>query len=622
MPRRQAVDSVRIDSLPPRRENLSALQLQDDPMAKLAGKPRDRLLWTGCLLFALALLLRLLFLLATPDAAGPYSPYYKGDTPVWLEYARAIRESRSFDLGLPLRPPGVAYIVAFTWNGQDSGLLVLRLAWCLLGAGVVALLFIAAARSFGIVVAAIAALIAAASTGLLILSTAPNNEIPYLLLVLASFTLWEPVRRRPGLPVLCAWGVLHGLACLIRVEHVLFFALVSAWLLWAWARPPGGNGAWRSSLARSALTTAFFILPLIPWHLHIWADIERFNTHPLPANEATERAYAQLERILAGLRWTADAEREHEALPAYARRPLGNFVAATVAVRGGTEVTGGDFRIIEEAFGYRPEPIAAFPFVSLYGGLNFRLANHPGASGGFSRAPLEAPPPLSGGRAAYPGFLVAGLPPPDLTFTYPPHVEIVNHGYRLGRDWILGHPGDFLSLALGKLRIFWSGATQGFTGYNLPLGMPGKRRAVDMVVPEGGLGTAAWRSGAFIVLLLGLWAGCRGPALVPWVLLLGTKLIVSLAFFGYAREGAVVIPVLALAAGLFAARTLPRLAGRVSAAGSRRWVWAAGLAALTLVAIEGARWMSEPVVTLDGRETGRADPFPSMEYQERRLRVD
>ena len=51
-----------------------------------------------------------------------------------------------------------------------------------------------------------------------------------------------------------------------------------------------------------------------------------------------------------------------------------------------------------------PRPLVRFPFVSSYGPLNFYLANHAGAAGGFDRSPLEEPPPLKGGAARYPEY--------------------------------------------------------------------------------------------------------------------------------------------------------------------------------------------------------------------------
>jgi hypothetical protein len=593
-----------------------------DPLGKYSG-PAIRI---GLVFFFLALALRLLFLFSLPDPGGAHNPYYSGDTPTWLEYARAIQAARPFDLGLPLRPPGVAYLVALLWSGQESGLLFLKLAWSFMGAATVALFFLAVLRSFGLRVAAIATLAISASTGLMILSTSPNNETPYLLLVIGSFTLWEAIRHRPRLHVLLIWATLHGLACLIRAEHVLFFALVSAYLAWAWSRSVDGGAAWKISLGRGALLVTLFALPLLPWQLHIFTQIEHFNRTPLPLSPATEQAYLQLEQALEGLPWTDEAAREKEALPAFCRRPMSDFVAATVAVRGGSEVTGDDFRIIEEAFGSRPEPIFAYPFVTIYGGLNFCLANNPWASGGFTRAPLEVPPPLTGGASRYPGFLIAGLPPPDLAFSYPPHLEIVNHGYRLGWSWIVSHPGDYLSLAFRKLRIFWSGTTLGFTGYNLPLGISGVRRAVDLVAPEGETGVALWRGAGGVILLLGLWFGRRQEALAPWLLLLATKVVATLAFFGYAREGAVVIPVFALLIGLLAARGMPRLAAFSATSvrefpEARRWFLACCALALIMVAVEAYRWQAEPVITLDGRQVGVGSPFPEPDYEDRRLEV-
>lgn len=599
------------------------------PVDKDTSYPRGKfsggVLSIGFLFLVLALALRVFFLQSMPGAATAYNPYYTGDTVTWLEYARAIQASDPFDLGLPLRPPGVAYLVALLWNGQESGLAFLKLAWSFMGAAVVLLFFIAVSRSFDFRVAAIATLVTCASTGLMVLSTSLNNETPYLLLVIGSFTLWESIRYRPRLHILVAWATLHGLACLIRVEHMLFFSLVSAYLVWAWTRSPGLAGAWTAGLGRGVLTMVLFALPLIPWQLHIFSQIERFNHDPLPLNKSTERAYLQLEQALSGIRWSDQAVRERLALPAFSRRPMSNFVAATVATRGGNEVRGVDFQIIEQAFGSRPEPVTAHPFVALYGGLNFYLANNPRAKGGFSRAPLEIAPPLAGGRARYPTALIMGLPPPDLAFSYPPHLEIVNHGYRLGWDWILSQPADYLALVANKLRIFWGGVTLGFTGYNLPLGVSGIRRSVDMVIPEGGAGAVIWRWGGFAILLLGLWIGRRDEALVPWLLLLTTKVVTTVAFFGYAREGAVVIPVVALLFGLIVARRLPRLVtfstGSGAYPGLKRWLQVCCVLALVLIAIEGYRSYSAPVITLDGQRVTAGGPFPEPDYEDRRLQV-
>ena len=76
------------------------------------GTARDRApVAAALLLFVAALALRWLFWQATPDAAWPYSACYKGDAPVWLAYAEALREGRPFELGLPMRPPGAAYLI-------------------------------------------------------------------------------------------------------------------------------------------------------------------------------------------------------------------------------------------------------------------------------------------------------------------------------------------------------------------------------------------------------------------------------------------------------------------------------------------------------------------------------
>ena len=577
-----------------------------------------REIWALILLFLLALGLRLLFWQATPDSAAPYPAYYKGDAPSWLAYASALQESRLFELGLPLRPPGVGHLLALVWNGEETGLPALRFLWCLLGALTVPLIFLSVSRSFGFRVGVVAGLLTAGSTGLMILSSSLNNEVPYLLLLVLGFTLWESLRQHPRVHHLALWSTCHALACLIRVEHVLLFLLLSVCLVWAWR-----DKGWKGSLSRSGLTFLFFLAVLVPWHAGAWARIDHFNTEPPPLNPATERALNQIERALTGLTWAEGAERERDRLPAFTGRTSANFVAATVALRGKTRVTGDDFEILEEAFGSRPQHLDSHPFVALYGGLNFFLANNPEATGGFNRAPLEKPPPLAGGSSVYPRSLIVGLPPPLLTLAYPPHLEVLNRGYRMGVDWIWQHPGDYLSLALRKARYFWEGATLGLGGYNFPMGLSGTRRAVDLVVPAGDLPVYLWRGLLLIFAVTGLWAGRRHPGLIPWLLLLATKMLMALAFFGYAREGATVIPVLALLTGLGTVRCLGASWSPVRAAdrSPARWLLASLLAGFILIGVEGFRWSAGPVVTLDGREIGKVDPFPESDYQDRHLQV-
>ncbi len=581
---------------------------------KTPSQQRSPAFAAGFGLFVLAFALRLLFWQATADAGWPYSAGYKGDAATWLSYARALETEEPFELGLPLRPPAAGYLMALWWDGTADGVATLRLIWCLLGALAVPLFYGAARRAYGPRTAAIAGLIAAASTGLMLLSTSLNNETPYLLLVAATFYLWQPVRERAGPATVALWGALHALACLTRVEHALYFALATAWLAFAWRT---GRRPWQRSGRRLALTASSFGLVLLPWHLHAWEQVRRFNHDPPQSGAATEAALRRVEAALAHLTWDQDALAERRRLPAFIRRTAANFVAATVLVRGGQRVGAGDFAVLEEGLGYRPEPLAGHPFVALYGGLNFYLANRPGAGGGFDRSPLAEPPPLAGGAVRYPRPLVAGLPPPDLALTYPAHLEIVNHGYALAGRWIAENPRDFLRLAAGKLGIFAEGATLGLGGYGLPLGLSGVRRRVDLVVPEGGAGAVLWRLGLLAAALWGLRCGLRRDpaALVPWLAFLASKGLVVIAFFGYARQGASVIPVLALLLALAFGEADPAPETR------RRWTRAMIAAAAILLAIEGGRWASKPELYLDGHLIGAHDPWPVDRHEERRLEV-
>ena len=590
----------------------------------MTARPRS----AAFLLFAFALIVRLFFWHATADTGWPHSVWYQGDAATWQAWARAISESTRFEVGLPMRPPGTAYLIAAVSRGDPTGIIVLKFLWCVMGALTVLLVYIAVRRSLGETLARPVGVLCAASTGLMVLSTSLNNETPYLLVVVASLIVTERVRSEARPLLVTGWSLLQALGCLLRAEHLLYVLLLCGFLALAWSGHPAATGRdagtagprrWRATVVPLGLAVAIFALALAPWHLGAWSDIHDFNNTPLPADPVTADAHRRLEVLLEPIVWEDAAEAEIEALPVAVRPTARLFITATRGVRGYGTVETGALGILEEAFGAVPEPLGAHPFIALSGGLNFNLANNPTASGGFDRGPLERPPPLAGGVNRYPLALVQGLPPSGLTLTYPPHLEIVNHGYRHGWAWIHTHAGAFLRLAMNKLRLFWGGAALGLGGYNLPLGLSGVRREVDLVVPEGGATVAVWRSGLLLLAWTGLWLSRRNPASFPWTALLVSKLLVTLAFFGYARQGASVIPVVALLVCLGARAMLSRLVNSSSilwlTRRGGRLVWGA---ALVLLAIEAGRWFAEPDVVLDGRAiTAATAPFPSDDYRER-----
>jgi hypothetical protein len=463
---------------------------------------------------------------------------------------------------------------------------------------------VAALRSFGLVVAAIVAAACTASTGLLILSASLDSETPYLVLALASLCLAPDVRAGPRVGILAVWSALHGLACLFRVEHALFYALFLAFLAMLWRRGAPDAGARPAAiLGGLAVSLLCFAVPLVPWQVSAREAVRRFNTEPA-LDDASQSMVRRVAESLAFMPWDEAARAGRDRIPAFARDGASAFVAATVLHRGGAQVRGEDLGILDEAFGYRPRPLAAQPFVSLYGPLNFALANHPRAAGGFTRAALEDPPPLAAQAERYPPALVQGLPPPDLSFVYPPHVRLVNEGYRVGWAWIAARgPAGAVAHACRKLRIFWSGAALGLTGFDLPLGLPRLRRAVDLAVPDRGWGTAVWSTTLLAGCALGLAAGWRQAALYPWLLFLLTKLAVTVAFFGYARQGAATFPVVALLIALGAARWIPGLRGREPA----RILRATALALSAAVVLEGARALHPPALAVDGRPLEAGD---------------
>ncbi|MGE3171491.1 MAG: hypothetical protein AB7O97_02620 [Planctomycetota bacterium] len=546
---------------------------------------------TTLILFAAGLLLRLVPWLLSPEQALPATAAYRGDAEYWLQSADP---ASGLLAQLPFRPPAMTWL-AHLLAPTDGDATLLRLVFVVLGALVAPLMWLLLRRSFAASVAALAAWICALSGALITVGSGLHGELPYLLLFLLSMFDFDRLRAAPAPAAAVRWGLLGALACLVRADHLLFVALALPWL-WRARR-----GSRRRDLLLALGTLA---LALLPWQLHAKARVTAWNRGELgtPAPELPPPGAPALP-------WDAAALARVRAMPAPCRLWSFAFVDATARHRGHARVAEADVQLLDEAFGCVPEPLRA-PVIAVYGPLNFFLANSPEAlaNGGFTRAPLDRPPPMLAERDRYPPWIDTVVPTSgQLTLLYPPHLHALNHGHRLGLAWLWQHPGDALRLAGAKLAQTWRGAATGLGALQLPMGRDGLREPVDLVVADGAVATV-WRA----LLLLAAVAGAarlgRQPAAAGWALWLVCRVAIAVAFFGYARLGALCVPALALC---WAALLAPLLeTGIARRAAWLRWLGAAAITALLLV--DAARAPRTPTVTGPGR--GAEDARATVAY--------
>lgn len=171
------------------------------------------------------------------------------------------------------------------------------------------------------------------------------------------------------------------------------------------------------------------------------------------------------------------------------------------------------------------EPLPELAPVTVYGPINFAMANNAQATGGFS--------PESVNRLGQEAHLEAGNPAQR---------HLLVHGYAEGLRWLVGHPAQAARLLAAKLGLWLGGLSLGWGVSNLPSGLRGTRAPVDLFVPE-----SAWLQWPLAALLLvGVGLSWRGPyrafSLLSLVVL--HRALVTLAFFGYARGLLVLFPAL------------------------------------------------------------------------------
>ena len=565
----------------------------------------------GAVLFVIALLVRVLFWQATPDRSWPYSAWYKGDAPVWMDYARALQADRPFELGIPIHPPGAGYLVAALWSGQADGVAWLRFAWALMGALLVVLVYAAVLRSFGFAAAVISSYLCAASSGLLLLGSSVNNEVPYLLLVVASLVLWEDARRGASPARLAVFAALNGIACLFRVEHVLCFALLLGLLLLPWRHAGLGPMA-----GRLGLTLAAFVLPMVPWHVTAWRGIATFNDGPRVYEPGEDAAVGQVERALAGSR---PARRGPQARRAAGVPPAddvglrhrhGRPPRRPRGARGGLRHPRRGVRVLPAPPREASVRLVVRPSELLPGEPSRRARRISTARRSTSGRSWRVEP------SATPAFLVQGLP----RRTSRSSTRRTCSSSTTAIGWA-GRPsvtaGRLARAVRPQAAHLLVGRGAGRDRIQPAAGMSGLRRTVDLVVPEGAL-ASTWSAIVLAACGLGLYAGRNRPALLPWLAFVASKLLVTLLFFGYARQGAMTAPVVALLAALAIERWALPLASRLPA---RRAAALAVIVAAAPVLLEGARWATGPEVSIDGRAVGAGDPFPPHEHRDQAVRV-
>jgi hypothetical protein len=555
---------------------------------------RGRVLIALAALWLLAFLVRLAFLRHSPGAAGSHTPWLVGDARIFLEHAQArlLSAFDLVDLGLPLRPPGTAWLLAWLWDGSATGLASARLGFAAIGAAVAPLSFLFA-LPLGGAVAWFVGIAVALAFPLIVLSSTFTAETPYLVLSLVSLLLARALHTRVTWTRALALGVLTGITALVRAEHLLLAALQCTWIAWRHRRSVRTVPAFVGLFALGA------VLTLLPWQWEAARRIQSFQTSENPPCPPRR------------LDWTAAAMDRLGTVPGFARAATQRFVEVTLGHRGRTKVDRSDLDVVTEAFGWWPEPLSGFVPVALYGPLNFALANAREGSAGFSRARLDREPPLAGGREQYsPNWLRALPTDGQLSLAYPPHLYLLEHGYRDGLAEIARDPGGTVNRWFAKLDIALRGATGGFGSANLPLGSSGLRRSVDLAVPDGG--PAMFWSALWLLLAAVGFVRYRQSVEAQLLGLVFLSLgAVTIAFFGYARLGAIAQPGVLVLAALALRDLVPR----------KRSCVAFGAVAVLLLVQEVRRMVQPPSVTLDGIEFAVLEAEDGVVQREHRLDV-
>ncbi|MCA9729451.1 MAG: hypothetical protein KC729_17320, partial [Candidatus Eisenbacteria bacterium] len=482
-------------------------------MARAAKAIGDWPLAGGLVL--LAWIHRLFFLFSNLDHTWPFTVFYEGDSETFYDYARAILNGSVYDGGVPFHPPAFPYFLSMvhTLIGAGPGVeqvpyVPLKIVMAFVGSLPIGLAYLIARPYLGRGAAFTGAMLGVYSFGLCIISVAPVSESLYMNLLLGALLVWT---RKMAHPLSVASGAMR----------------------------PGWSFLLGALLGLLCLTRAEGVLVALllllvglgtSWRLHAAGaptGAKQDAGHGSKPRSVTPRTTAWLRpwlfagaaMVLVILPWTIrNAVRLHAV-----NAGLANQLA---------------------------HPLPELVPITAYGPLNFALANNALADGTFSR-----------------DILTSQAHSATLDIRDPQHLEYFLHGYRIGGQFIAEHPGAFVRLVFRRWGLFFGSLRLGWTQWDIPGGLDGVRRPVDLFVPSSGI--AIW---IHLLLMLG---GCafllRDSDGRRWLLIVGlltgAGMVTTGLFFGYARLGVILFPLWFMLSGRALAGLVDTIAKRSSADG-------------------------------------------------------
>lgn len=426
----------------------------------------------------LAWLHRLLFLASNRDRSWPFTIFYEGDAETYFRFARTLLAGKVYDNGVPYHPPGFALLLA----GVHS----------LLGAGSID------ARIPHLATKAALALFASLAVGLLYLLVRP-----YLGRVVATLAALLAVYHF-GLSVLALAPVTEGAYLTLLTAALLLWSRRFDHPLAAPRALPSDTDevrpGWKAAVGLGVLCGAM-------------------------ALTRAESILVSALLVAIGL-LGAWKRREAEGWRAFRVWVL-VVLAALLTIAPWTVRNAKRLGELNARLGSRlAETLPTFVPLTIYGPLNLALANNARANGTFSRAALPAQEGSD-----------------QLELSNPEHLRYVLHGGGIAWDWIRENPGAFARLVARKWALFFSAWKLGWTQWDLPGGLKGVRQPVDVFTPDSWIAAAITAPFALLGFLYGA-AIPGGPRRWTWIALLLTAcgLVTTGLFFGYVRQGLLVLP--------------------------------------------------------------------------------